>query len=149
MSVTTMPTTEQAAAGADAPKKSKKKLLLVAVVLLAVVGAAGYWFLLRTPAAEQEPEPGEVIALEPIQINLAGGHYLRIGLALQASAEVSEPLDGSKALDSAIELFTGLPMDRLSQPVQRNRLKEELVAELDERYEGEVLDVYFTDFVTQ
>ena len=65
------------------------------------------------PPAEQ-PEPGEVVTLEPIQINLAGGHYLRIGLALQLTADAHEA-DGSKALDATIELFSGADHGRADQ----------------------------------
>jgi len=149
MSVTTMPTTDN---DADTePPKGKKKKLLIGLLVVVLGAAAAWWFVLKPAPVEAEPEPGEVLALEPIQINLSGGHYLRLGLALQASADAGGhgPLDGSKALDSAIELFSGLPMEEVTQPVQRQRLKEELMHELDERYHGEVLEIYFTDFVTQ
>jgi flagellar protein FliL len=149
MSVTKMPAGGAEPAAEEPKKKSKKKLLLVGGVLVAV--AAAYWFVLK-PApseAEAEPEPGEVVVLEPIQINLAAGHYLKLGLALQASAEVHEEVDGSKALDSAIELFSGLPMEDVALAKDRAHLKKELLHELEERYHGEVLDVYITEFVTQ
>ena len=85
------------APAADAPEKAggRKKLLVIALVL--VVGAgAGWWFLLR-PSGPAEPEPGEVMTMEPIQVNLAGGHYLRVGIALQLSvgaALVPDPVVG-------------------------------------------------------
>ena len=41
------------------------------------------------------------------------------------------------------------PMAELADPRKRSRMKEALVAELDDRYHGEVMEVYFTDFVTQ
>ena len=148
MSVTKMPGGGEETA-AEAPKKSKKKLVMVGLVL--VVVAAAYWFFLKpVPSkAEEHPEPGVVVVLEPIQVNLAAGHYLRVGLALQASAEAHEEVDGSKALDSLIELFSGLPMEEVSFAEDRAKLKKKLVHELEERYEGDVLDVYFTEFVTQ
>ncbi len=147
MSVTKMPGPEQEAP-AEAPKKSKKKLL--AVVLILAVVAAAYWFLMKpAPAEEAEPEPGAVVVIEPIQINLAAGHYLKLGMALQASADTHEEPDGSKALDSAIDLFSGLPMEDISLAEDREKLKKKLMHDLEERYHGEVLDVYFTEFVTQ
>ena len=53
----------------------------------------------QAQAGRAPPKPGEVVTLEPIQINLAAGHYLRIGIALQLTAKAHEA-DGSKALDA-------------------------------------------------
>ena len=98
--------------------------------------------------AEAAPEPGEVVKVDPIQLNLAGGHYLKIGIALQLTADAHEA-DGAKALDATIDLFSGRTMDQLTRPENREKLKAELEKELEELYHGEVMGVYFTDFVTQ
>ena len=127
----------------------RKRLLLVAVLVVAVGAAAGWWFGLRPAAAEEAPTPGEVVPLEAIQVNLAESHYLRIGIALQATADVEEEVDGSKALDATIELFTGERMDDLARKPYREQLKRKLEHSLEEAYHGEVMGVYFTDFVTQ
>lgn len=135
--------------GEDAPPKGKKKLLMI-VALVLVVGLAAYWFVLKPKpaAAKEKPEPGEVVALEPRQVNLAGGHYLKIGIALQLTAKAHE-VDGSKALDATIELFSNLSMEELSKPHSREKLKHELEKELEHSYHGDVMAVYLTDFVTQ
>lgn len=126
----------------------KKKLIMMLVALL-VVGGGGYWMFLKPASAEPPaPEPGEVVTMEPIQINLAGGHYLKIGVALQLTAAAHEA-DGSKALDAVIELFSGRSMSELTRSESRAKLKKHLVEELEHDYHGEVMDVYFTDFVTQ
>ena len=144
MTVTSMPAPDTEAAP---PKKSRKKLFLVAGLIGAL--AAGYWFFMMKPAdAETAPEPGEVVKLDPIQLNLAGGHYLKIGIALQLTTDAYEA-DGSKALDATIDLFSGRTMDQLTRPENREKLKVELEKELDELYHGDVMGVYFTDFVTQ
>ena len=138
-----------AAAGADAPEPAggkKKKLIAIALVLV-VGGAAAWWFLLR-PSGPAEPEPGEVMTMEPIQVNLADGHYLRVGIALQLSAEAHEA-DGSKALDATIDLFSGVDKADLAKAGQRQELKHQLEEKLHEDYHGDVLEVYFTEFVTQ
>jgi flagellar FliL protein len=136
-------------AAAEAPKKGKKKLLLIAVVLLLVVGGAGYWFFLKPSGGPAEPEPGEVLPLEAVQINLAGGHYLRVGIALQMTAAVAHEPDGSKALDATIDLFSGMDIEELADPKERRHLKEELAEKLEHEYHGDVMGVYFTEFVTQ
>jgi flagellar FliL protein len=138
-----------AAAAADAPEPAtgrKKKLIVIGLVL--VVGAAAAWWFLLRPSGPAEPEPGEVVALEPIQVNLADGHYLRVGIALQLSADAHEA-DGSKALDATIELFSGVDPGDLVKAGQRKELKDELEAKLHHDYHGDVLEVYFTEFVTQ
>jgi flagellar FliL protein len=145
MSQTVIEPTEEEAPAAS----GKKKKILVVVLVLVLAGAATWWFMLRPAAAEEAPHPGAVVKLDAIQVNLADGHYLRIGVALQATDEVEEELEGSKALDATIELFTGQRMEKLAQRPYREGLRKKLVHRLEEAYEGEVMGVYFTDFVTQ
>lgn len=133
-------------AAPEAAPKSRKKLVIMLVAVLAIAGG-GYWFLLR-PAPAGPPQPGAVVKLDPIQVNLAAEHYLRVGIALQLVEGVEE-VDGSKALDAAIEVFSGQAMARVNQPAVREKLKKALEKELGERYEHEVMGVYFTEFVTQ
>lgn len=146
MSVTPMPAADKA--DAEPAKGSKKKLVMIAVVLLVVAGA-GYWFFLKPAAAEPPPEPGEVLVLDPIQINLAGGHYLKLGLGLQLTKNVHEEPDGSKALDAAIKLYSGKPLSEVNGAEGREHLKKELVEMVEERYEHDVMGVYLRDYVTQ
>jgi flagellar FliL protein len=147
MTVTAIP---QTAAPADAPeakaKGGKKKLIMILVAVLAIGGGGYYMFLKPKPVGP--PEPGEVVTLEPIQINLAAEHYLRVGIALQLTASAHEA-DGSKALDATIGIFSGLPMDEVNDPKHRAKLKKELEHELGELYHHDVMGVYFTDFVMQ
>lgn len=127
-------------------KGGKKKLIIVFVLLLVVAGAA-YWFFLKPSGPTPPPEPGEIVTMDATQINLAGDHYLRLGMALQLTATAHEA-DGSKALDAAIELFSGKRLAQI-EGEKRVALKEKLVKELEHLYHGEVMDVYFTEFVTQ
>ena len=134
----------------EVKKGGMLKLIIIAVVVLAVVGGAGYWFFLKPAGKEPPPEPGEVVQLEPIQINLAADHYLKVGIALQQTLAVGEEeLDGSKALDATIALFSGQTMEQLARPEHREKMKKKLEHSLEEAYEHEVMGVYFTDFVTQ
>lgn len=142
-------TLEKPAEGtADAGAKGGKKKLLIIIVLVLALGGGGGWFFFLKPSGPTEPVPGEVMTMEPIQINLADGHYLRIGIALQLSAEAHEA-DGSKALDATIALFSGVDQAELIKAKQRDELKKELEKELEHVYHGDVLEVFFTEFVTQ
>jgi len=145
VSTTTVEPTE---AEAEAKGGGKLKKILILVVVLAVVGG-GVWFMFLKPKPKEAPKPGEVVALEPIQINLAAGHYLRVGIALQLTADVKEEVDGSKALDATISTFSGLPMEEVLDRGKRSHLKKELIEKLEHLYEGEVMDAYYTEFVTQ
>jgi flagellar FliL protein len=132
----------------DSAPTSKRKRLVVLVVLGTLLAGAGYWFVLRPPA-DEAPVPGEVVSLEPIQVNLAGGHYLKVGIALQMTAETTEEVEGSRALDAVITAFSGRSLEALSQAEKREQIKKRLAADVKDLYDGDVMDVYFTDFVTQ
>jgi flagellar FliL protein len=141
----TAQTTEDAATQESKPSR-KKKILVIALALV-VVAAAAWWFLLRS-SGPQAPEPGAIMPIDSTQINLADSHYLKIGIALQLTTDASE-VDGSKALDATIDLFSGRSLAQVSQPAQRRALKKRLTTELSHVYDGDVMGVYFTEFVTQ
>ncbi len=148
MTVTAMPATPKADAQTEPEEKKGglKKVVIILVALLALGGGA-YWFVLK-PKPVEAPKPGEVVSLDPIQINLEGEHYLRVGIALQLTAKTKEA-DGSKALDATITEFSGLSIAEVNDVKKRAALKKELQHHLGELYEGEVMGVYFTEFVTQ
>jgi flagellar FliL protein len=89
-----------------------------------------------------------VLDIDPVSVNLAGGHYLRLGLALQLSSDAKDP-DPARALDLAIALYSGRSVDEVSTPATRDQLKAQLLGELQQAYGPEVMDVYLTDYVTQ
>jgi flagellar protein FliL len=142
-----------------APAKTgkKKKLILIAVITLLALaggGAGGYMiFAPKKVEAEPEPVPGVVSVLDAITINLADGHYLKLKMTLQATADAAEAPDGSKALDIAIELFSNRDRAELLTAEGREKAKKELVAKVVKAYthekKKEVMDVYFTTFVIQ
>ncbi|WNM24562.1 flagellar basal body-associated FliL family protein [Demequina capsici] len=145
----------------DGKGGGRKRLLsmIVGLVVLVAAGAA-YWFLAGPGAASSTadgaaaeatpaPELGAIQTVDAISVNLDSGHYLRLGLGLQLTADVKEDVDTAKALDAAIALFSGRTQDELSDDTVREQLKQELGAELTDLYDGEVVGVYYTDFVTQ
>lgn len=142
---------EAAEDGADAtPKKGRKKKLLLIVAAVLVIAGAAYWFVLKPSGpAEEEPKAGAILPLESTQINLASGHYLKVGIALQLVEGAPEEIDGSKALDATIELFSGRTVEEVANARERKQLKEELEATLEKSYDEEVMGIYFTEFVTQ
>ena len=139
----------------DAPKGGKKKLLVIALVAVLAVGAGAYFFLFSGSSAEAEPAPVAgtvVLPIDPVAINLAGGSYLKLGLALQFTEEYDgakhegDP-DGSKALDLAIAQFSGASLT----DVQTNReaMKAALQDSIVKAYDHDVMSIYYTEYVTQ
>lgn len=123
----------------------------MAAVLVALAAVAGFLFLRgpAEPAPEAaEPEPGVTVAVEPRNINLADGRYLRMGFAIQLAAEAEE-VPTEPATDIAIALYSGRSIDEVNDPERRAELKDQLTDRLVEAYGEEVLTVYLTDFVTQ
>ena len=158
---------------AKAGKGGKGNLVPAAVLAVGILG--GGWFMgggsggaSGTAAAGATTTTtvveGEVIALDPITLNLADNHFLKVGIAVQmkggepgggggghgAPAEDVDPkAKMAKALDEAITVFGGRTKEDLSSPAGREHAKEELSERVRERYHGEVLGVYFTEFVMQ
>ena len=139
----------------EAPAKGgKKKLLLIVLVLLLAAGGAAYFFLFSGSSAKAaEPEKGAVVTLDPIAVNLAGGGYLKIGVTLQFTEEASGGgegkggHDGSKATDLIISTFSqAAPADVVGA---REALKAALEEKIVEAYHGDVMDIYYNEYVTQ
>lgn len=155
MSTPTATAPDEESTAVASPKR--RRLVLVAGVALLVVLAAAWWFLLRPSDeahAEEAPQPGAVTTLEPITLNLADGRLLKVGLALQlplseGGEEAEGELNGAVALDQAITYFSGKTYDELISTDGRQAAKAELSAQVAERYHGEVLEVYFTQFLMQ
>lgn len=97
---------------------------------------------------------GPVLELDPVTLNLADGHYLKVGLALQLPSGVDpgtagEQGFGAMALDMAISKLSAKTMDELRPTSARKELKYELGDAVCNGYDGNVLTIYFTEFVMQ
>ncbi|GAA2697018.1 MULTISPECIES: flagellar basal body-associated FliL family protein [Actinoplanes] len=147
---------EKDTAAVEAPKKSSKKMMIVIAAVLVVLGGggAGAFFMLRGDSAEAAPKKGVVTAADnTITVNLADGHYLKLGFALQQTEAAAEAVDLSEAYELAIDEYTGVKVAELSTEEGRAKLKADLLAKLIKAYtvDGtkEVMDIYYTSFVTQ
>ncbi|MFI7596942.1 flagellar basal body-associated protein FliL [Actinoplanes sp. NPDC049681] len=144
---------------AEAPKKKSKKLLMIIVLAVVLLGGggAGAWFMFLKgdPAEAKAPVKGVVVAIEnPLTINLAGGHYLKMGFALQMTEEAGEEeIDTSEALNLAIDQYTGMAIGELETEKGRESAKAELLDKIEKAYNVDgkhlVMGLYFTSFVTQ
>lgn len=154
-----MSTTEKAPETDEATGKGgKKKLLLIVLVLLLAAGGAAYFFLFSGSAKAEEPvSSGTFVSLEPVAVNLAGGGYLKIGVAMELTEEGAAAggeggrLDGSKATDLVISTFSqAAPADVTGA---RDALKQALQQKIIEAYtvagKEQVMGIYYTQYVTQ
>ena len=154
----------------EGKEKGAKSNLLPAIVLAIGMVGAGYMLGPGSGSGEaagagtdettttSEPIPGEIVQMEPININLAGGHYLKVGMALQLAegvlAEEFAKGKTAKANDILIAEVGGRDMAELATPEGRAKLKEDLREKIMETYReeetgDEVIDLFFTDFVMQ
>lgn len=95
-----------------------------------------------------------VLELDSVTVNLADGHYLKLGLALQLKAGMTAEAAGkeglgAKALDMALERLSAKEMPELIAAEARAEIKQQLGLDTCLAYEGEVTTVYFTEFVMQ
>lgn len=133
-------------------KKSRTALIVLLIVAVLALAAAAFVYLRLvggdTEAVPEAPEPGATVPVEAISVNLADGHYLRIGYSIQLTAEAEE-IETAKATDITLALFSGLTIEEVNDATRRTELKAELTRNLADAYDGEVMAVYYTDYVTQ
>ena len=129
-------------------KGGKKKLMVIGLVVLLAAGAAAYFLLFSGSAKAAAPTPGSVVKLDAVAVNLAGGGYLRIGVALQLTSSAdAKTFDGAKATDLVISSFSqAAPADVVGS---REALKKALAKKIIAAYVGSVMGIYYTDYATQ
>ncbi|MDZ7678939.1 MAG: flagellar basal body-associated FliL family protein [Acidimicrobiales bacterium] len=175
MTMTDEPTTEPSAAAEDKRSKKAKKgrsNLLPALVLAAGIAAGGYYVgapgadagaetdAATEDAAAEEVEPGVVVELEPMTLNLDGGRFLRVGVAVLTTSEFESfaddegtmrltPDHGSQLRDQLIAMFAGRQISELTGSDNLDDTKAELLDRANEVLDDQALEVYLTEFVTQ
>lgn len=165
---------DAAAATTDTAPVKSGGLLRTAVIVFLLLGIAGIGYVLggrgaapassaagagpadaaaSTEESEAAEAHGPVVTMDPININLAEGHYLRIAIALglSADAKVDEEhgFDTAPASDVVLSTFSGMAMSDLTSADGREHTREQLLEALAEHYGDEVVHVYFTEFVMQ
>ena len=143
--------------------KGKLKIILP-VLLLVLIGAGGaYKFLLSGGGSAKKAAPpkvvGDLLPLSPdFTINLDGGHYGKVSVALElsggvpASADVSvtPTLKENAVVRSVVTNdLTGLTSDELIQRPTREKLLTQILKDLQTKTDEKVTDVFFTDVVVQ
>jgi flagellar FliL protein len=116
-----------------------------------VLAVGGIGYKMFAPKKVGLPTGGDVVTMDPTTLNLQGGHYLKVAIAIQLVAGKASATDfmTSKAAELTIDEFSDRPVESLSTNAARKKLVTDLRAKIKSAYEGEVFDVFLTQFVTQ
>jgi flagellar protein FliL len=143
--------------------KGKLKIILPVLLLVLAGGGGAYKFLLSGGAPAKKPPPpkvaGELLALAPdFTINLDGGHYGKVSVALEMEGGVPKAAEGAAApalKENAVVRsivtndLTGLATDDLIQRRSREKLLRIILKDLQSETDEQVTHVFFTDVVVQ
>src|SRR4051794_1785544 len=109
-------------------KKKKSPAMLIVLLVVGLVGGVGISKVMggggagasAGPTTTVAPEPGEVALVEAINVNLANGHFLRIGYGAQLSktvkvkAEAWSKTESPKVNDIIIATFSERTVEELA-----------------------------------
>ncbi|SOD71325.1 flagellar FliL protein [Jatrophihabitans sp. GAS493] len=130
-------------------KKSKKKLFIIIAVVVLALGGAGYFFLMPKSNAVAVPKAGNIVTMDAMTLNLAGGHYLKVQVALTLVAGHEAGMETTKAANIIIDEFSNLTVPQISSKAKREALKKDLVKNLQGAYPGQIFDTDFIQFVSE
>lgn len=137
------------------PKKKGKRKKLVIICVVLVVLLAGAKVMLggsKKAAKDAAPKPGPTLALDPVTVNLAAGHYLRAGVTVEFADTVKAAAlpEASVATDQMITYFTGQDAAPLETAAGLATAKEGLKTKIAAAYPDDpVYDLLFTSWVVQ
>ena len=137
----------------------KNKIVLVALGVLVVAGVAYKFALAPKPKAPVKKIDGALVTLgDPFTINLAGGHYGRVTVAVLlatpppkvADATVEPPIPQFDAVRAIVtDDLTGIQPSKLIDKAARHALLAELLEDLKKSTDEPVKKVLFTDLAVQ
>lgn len=141
-------------------KPSKKKLMLMPVVLLLVFGVVYLKVLKPKPIEKPKKVDGTLVSLgNEFVVNLAGGHYGKVSVALLLSqappAAAAQGTDGPALEQNAViravitDELTGLPPNDLIDRSERHRVVDRLESALKKKTDEPVTRVLLTDVAVQ
>jgi flagellar FliL protein len=144
--------------GAEAPKKSNKTMMIIIVAVAVLLGGGGGAFFMMNSSkssASAAPKKGVVTPIDDaLTVNLADAHYLKLRFSIQQTTDAgTEVVSTAEAIELAIDEYTGRSVAELSTENGREAIKADLLAKVVKAYtvdgKHEVMDLYYTAFVTQ
>ncbi len=138
--------------------KKKLKFIIPIPILLVVLGVAYTMFLAPKPAAAKPPKvAGTLVPLTgDFVINLAGGHYGKLSVAVLLSSAPAAAAAGPVTLpeDAAVravitDQLTNLDPSELTDRTARHDLLAQLLQALKQKTDEPITQVLFTDLAVQ
>jgi flagellar basal body-associated protein FliL len=144
--------------------KSKLKFILPVLVVLAVAGGGAYKFVLAKPAKAAAVKPkvdGSLFDLSPeFVVNLTDNHYGKVTVALllkeaPTAAQIDATGDAPRLVQDPVirsivtDDLTGIPSSQLINRGQRDKLRAQILKDLQKSTDVDVTGVLFTDVVVQ
>ena len=138
--------------------KKKLKFIIPIPIVLVVLGVAYTMFLAPKPAAAKPPKvAGTLVPLTgDFVINLAGGHYGKLSVAVLLSSAPAAAAAGPVTLpeDAAVravitDQLTNLDPSELTDRTARHDLLAQLLQALKQKTDEPITQVLFTDLAVQ
>ena len=140
---------------------TRKKLLIVAVGILVVAGLA--YKMVLAPKSESKVKVEGTVYVMPKEflLNLAGGRYAKVTVALvlapgQSTGGDAAPPEGFGTLEQeplvrqiVTDNLTGIPAAELTSRKARHHLQTEIRKEVDKTTDVKTKGIVFTDLVVQ
>ncbi len=150
------------------PKKGSPLVkILILVVILAALGGGGFFaygkFFGKAPAegdqgqaAPSRSEKQVICDWDTMVVNLAdpgGKRYLKLGMKIELNNDrVLEEIKNRsfQIKDAMLMVLSSKEFDDIATPSGKQALKQEMMAQMNKLVkQGQVKDIYFTDFVVQ
>ncbi|HVW45800.1 MAG TPA: flagellar basal body-associated FliL family protein [Solirubrobacterales bacterium] len=144
--------------------KGRKKLILIAIGVLVVAGLA-YKMVLAPKSESKEKVEGTVYVMpKEFLLNLAGGRYAKMTIALVLAPGQSTgggegaaaPPEGFGTLEQeplvrqiVTDTLTGVPAGELTSRRDRHHFQEEIRKEVDKTTDVKTKKIVFSDLVVQ
>lgn len=139
----------------------RKKLLIVAIGVLVVAGLA--YKMVLAPKSESKVKVEGTVYVMPKEflLNLAGGRYAKVTVALvlapgQSTGGDAAPPEGFGTLEQeplvrqiVTDNLTGVPAGELTSRKARHHLQAEIRKEVDKTTDVKTKGIVFTDLVVQ
>lgn len=137
--------------------KSKGLVTVIMVVAGIVIGVGGtigvQTFLLPRPAATTQTvaQNGPVVQIAEFTVNLQGGSFLKTQISVEGTDKKSEAEIKAKIdfIKDRINMVLSSKSLADMQPQNRDKLKKELITQLNEVTGNKIQDVLFLTFISQ
>jgi flagellar FliL protein len=130
----------------------RKSILLLSLLFLVIAGGVAIYYLNhKGKQGKQETVLVEIEDVEPIVINLADGHYVRMTISLGYTGDKKELEKKLPMINDVIITTAGaMTSKELLSPEGKELFKENLLLKLNSALsDASIRDVFFKEFIVQ